>query len=93
MARRRVQDEEDWDGGEEDLDPDAPDPSDMDDDDEPDLLPCPHCRRMVDEDTEKCPHCGEWIEVREQPASPMFWVVIVVLLLLVFAGMAGWMMR
>src|SRR5882724_12113094 len=34
----------------EDDDRDLPDPSDMDEHDEPDLLPCPNCRKMINEE-------------------------------------------
>lgn len=29
-----------------------------------DLLPCPACRKMVADGTQRCPHCGDWIVTR-----------------------------
>jgi hypothetical protein len=34
------------------------------DDDAPDAVTCPHCRRDIWPDAESCPHCGEAIDAR-----------------------------
>ncbi len=69
---------------EEPLDPEGPDPSDFDDDDEPDLLPCPHCRQLIDEDTPRCPHCGRWISAEDAP-SQISWIVVLIIAALILA--------
>jgi uncharacterized paraquat-inducible protein A len=73
---------------ENDLDPDAPDESDMDSSEEPDLLPCPHCRRMIDEDTERCPHCGDYVDAGDNPSRRTPWALLIIgaiVLLLILA--------
>ena len=42
-----------------DDDPEAPDPSDMDDGD--DLVTCPECGEEVYAESDRCPSCGHWI--------------------------------
>jgi len=44
-------------------DEEFPDPSDWDDEDDPDRdqATCPECGRWVYDEAEKCPHCGAWI--------------------------------
>ena len=74
-----MQDEEEDD---DDLDPEAPDESDMDSHDEPGLEVCPHCRKMIYDDTERCPHCGAFISAEDAPISRRGWIVIVAIVLL-----------
>ena len=69
-----------------------PDESDMDDGDEPELVPCPHCRQMVSEEAEVCPECGNYVS-REDAPSPRqstLWAVIIVLLIASLAGALWW---
>ena len=40
-----------------------PDESDMDDGDDPELIPCPFCREPISEEAEVCPHCRNPIEL------------------------------
>lgn len=77
MPPSKPADEEDDQGG--DFDPEGPDPSEMDYSDEPDLEICPHCRRMISEESDRCPHCGQFITPGEAPLSKRAWVVIVVI--------------
>ncbi len=44
------------------------------------VVPCPHCRRQIPEETIRCPHCHEWIIDRpsnESQRSPWFWPIII----------------
>jgi uncharacterized paraquat-inducible protein A len=56
-----------------------PDESDMDDSEEPVLVPCPHCGKYVLEQAERCHRCGRSLEARR--TLPM-WVVVTAALLL-----------
>ena len=58
-------------------DRDLPLESDMDDSDEPDLMPCPFCRQMITEDHELCPHCRNYINVADAPRQTPVWLLIV----------------
>ncbi len=64
----------------EDDDRELPDPSDMDDHDEPDLIPCPNCRRMINEDADWCHHCKQYV-VNETGSGGKFKVIVVVVIL------------
>jgi hypothetical protein len=66
-----------------DVDPEGPDPSEMDSSDDPDLEVCPHCRKLVYEDAERCPHCGRYISAENMPMSPVAWMVIGIVALLI----------
>ncbi len=70
-----------------DYDPEGPEPEEMSDHDEPDLMPCPHCRKMVNEDADRCHHCGRFID---QPPLSSTWsmatILIICLLVVIFAG-------
>jgi hypothetical protein len=72
-----------------DEDPEGPQACDLEgsgDDDEPELVPCPHCGQEVSELAQQCPHCGDWIiagaggDSRRRPLL----VVIAILLLIAF---------
>jgi hypothetical protein len=76
------EDEEDEDDAE------APDESDMDEHDEPDLLPCPNCRRMITEDIEQCPYCREWITHASGIQRSRWTIIIVALIILSMLGFA-----
>ena len=83
MAResRSEYDEEDAD----DDDRDDPDPSDQDDpaDDGADTVPCPYCRKPVDEQAELCPHCGSFISFEDAPSRKPVWIWVAVVLALI----------
>jgi len=68
-----------------------PDASDMDDSDEPELVACPFCRKMISEDAELCHHCRNYI-VRDDPPGRIPWWVLAGAVL---AGLTGliWMLR
>ena len=63
------------------IDPEGPDPSEIDYSDEPDLEICPNCRKLVHDETEQCPHCHEYITPISQPSWAYLWVFVVALLL------------
>lgn len=74
----------------EDDDREFPDPSDMDDHDEPDLIPCPNCRRMINEDADWCHHCKEYVE-HAAPSRSKFRVLVVgAILATMAAGTVVW---
>jgi predicted nucleic acid-binding Zn ribbon protein len=65
-------------------DPEAPDPSDMDQDDD-ETEPCPYCGKPIHETVEICHHCGKYISREDEPAkTPWLAIGVVVLLLIVF---------
>jgi len=71
--------EEDYgegDVGDEEEDRDLPLESDVDDSDEPDLMPCPHCRKMITEDHEICPHCRNFISAADMPRRAPIWLLV-----------------
>jgi uncharacterized paraquat-inducible protein A len=82
-----VQDEYD-DEGDDDLDPEGPDPSEMDSSDDPDLDVCPHCRKLISEEAEICPHCRNYISSEDAPMSRTAWAVIVIVGLLLISMLA-----
>lgn len=50
----------------------------FDEDDEPELLPCPACGTEIYEEAERCPSCGEYIVHRTDvwAGKPMWWVIL-----------------
>ena len=70
-------------------DPEGPQPCDLEgsrDDDECDVVPCPHCGGEISELAEQCPHCGDWIVPDAGAGSkrkPLI-VAIAILLLILF---------
>jgi len=78
------------DDSELDDDPESPDPSDFDDYDEPDLIPCPHCRRMISEDAEQCHHCRMYITDDDlSPRKSAGAIILIIILILLLAGIIG----
>ena len=84
----RVPQQDDDNDDDQDIDPEGPDPSEMDDSDEPDLEVCPNCRKMITEETERCPYCGEYIIPSQAPMPVWMWVVII----LIVVGMLALML-
>jgi predicted nucleic acid-binding Zn ribbon protein len=85
MPVRRVHEDD----NDESADPDFPDESDMDSFDEPGLMPCPHCRKMISEDAEQCPHCHEYISLEDAPRRPLpMWFVVGLVVALLIALIA-----
>jgi predicted nucleic acid-binding Zn ribbon protein len=79
-------DDEDWKPDEDDVD--ESDEYEPDNDDSPDTMPCPYCKREIDEDSVQCPRCGNYLSREDQPAGrdkPTWVVITVVLLLIAFA--------
>lgn len=61
---------------EDDDDRDLPLESDTDPDpDGPALDECPHCRKMVLEDTEWCHHCGQYLSTEDAPKHMSGWLI------------------
>lgn len=61
-------------------DKDLPLDEDIRDDDEPEMVRCPHCHKFIYEETVKCPHCDDWIIDRpgdDSRRSGWFWPIIV----------------
>jgi hypothetical protein len=89
------EDDEDWDDPDEydayrDYDPDESEtyPEGLYDDDGPPLVPCPHCRQGILEESEQCPHCGMYV-TKEEPGGTRSraWIVLMVLALFATALM------
>lgn len=70
-------------------DREMPDESDMDEHDEPDLIPCPHCRKMIIEDAERCHHCGEWTDGTGSGGGISL-VALIVIAALLIGGVLTW---
>jgi hypothetical protein len=62
------------------VDPEAPDPSDVDADMYDDTEPCPHCGRVIHEQSDFCPHCGQYVPVGEGPVEKSWWIVLAVVI-------------
>jgi uncharacterized paraquat-inducible protein A len=68
-------------------DPEGPQECDLagnGDDDEYDLVPCPHCGREISELAQQCPHCGDWImpDAAGSKRKPVLVAIAVLLLIL-----------
>jgi hypothetical protein len=90
-ARHDEQDDE-FDGddydAETDYDPDDPEtyPAGLYADDGRAVVPCPHCRAEIDEESEQCPKCGMYPS-REDEGTPRegksaAWIILMALALL-----------
>ena len=69
------------DEADDEIDPEGPDPSEMDYSDEPDLEVCPNCRKMISEEADRCPYCGEYLTPSAAPMSKTAWFVVAVIVL------------
>ncbi|QOV90721.1 zinc ribbon domain-containing protein [Humisphaera borealis] len=58
----------------QDLHPEGPDAVDLRRSDEPDLVACPNCRKMILEDAERCPKCGHYVMEEELSRGWPIWV-------------------
>jgi predicted nucleic acid-binding Zn ribbon protein len=72
-------------------DADLPDESDMDDDDAPDLIPCPSCRKFISEDAEQCHHCRYFISREDAPASRAAIFITLIVCALIVLAVLGWL--
>jgi hypothetical protein len=72
-----------------------PDPSDQDDHDDPEAIPCPFCRKPVVENADICPHCGNYIfaEDAAPERKPVWLWVVVVLLIAMLSGLIYFFVR
>lgn len=71
-------------------DRELPDERDVDEDDEPAIVPCPYCGKGMLEESEVCPHCRNYISREDAPPQrrrPLLIVVIVLLLVGVLSGL------
>ena len=75
-------------------DSELPAASDMDDDDDAaaDTLPCPHCKKLVYEQTEACPHCGTYLSLEKRAARKPPWFIITVVVCLAVI-LVVWILR
>ena len=69
----------DEDAESDEIDPEGPDESEMDFSDDPDLEVCPHCRKLISEETSRCPHCGEYISPADMPMHKGALIVIAII--------------
>ena len=56
-----------------------PDESEMDQDagrEMGEMMRCPHCRRMIYEESERCPECGRYISEEDAPRRVPLWFLI-----------------
>jgi hypothetical protein len=54
--------------------------------DERAVVPCPHCKVEIDEESEQCPKCGMFISKEDPPGGkwPLWVAIAAILLLLAF---------
>lgn len=53
------------------------------DEEEDTMIPCPHCRRPIYEDSPRCPYCGTYISEEDTaPAHKPWWIILGTLLVL-----------
>ena len=64
-------DDEDW---------DAPN-----DDDEPETVPCPYCRRHIHEDAQRCPYCENYLSEEDAPPGRKPWWLLLGVLAALYA--------
>lgn len=95
MARTRYDEPDEEDDGadydvDRDYDPDDPEtyPEGLYVDNERAVIPCPHCRAEIDEESEQCPKCGTFISDEDAPGGGRAPVWIVVMALALLAALA-----
>lgn len=49
------------------------------------LIPCPYCRAMIYEASERCAECGEYLSREDEPAGRPWWIVVGLLVCLAMA--------
>ena len=60
-----------------------PDASDVDDDDAPEMLPCPFCGKPVYESADVCPHCRNFVSFEGHSGRRPWWAIAAAVALLV----------
>ena len=95
MARTRYDEPDDDEGddydAEHDYDPDDPEtyPAGLYvHGDERAVVPCPHCRAEIDEESEQCPKCGMYVTKEDAPPAGKSWVWIVLMVLALLAALS-----
>jgi len=81
MSYDPSEEEEEWE------DRDLPLEADMDDaeeEDSADTLPCPHCGRLIFDQSEICPHCGQHLSTGSLASGKPLWIIVAAL-----AALAG----
>jgi hypothetical protein len=58
------------------------DEDDLDDDQDDETIPCPHCREPVYEDAEQCPSCGKYLSREDIPWRRPAWLIVGVVITL-----------
>ena len=56
--------------------------NDLDDDQDDETVPCPHCQESVYEDAEQCPSCGKYLSREDIPRRRPAWIVVGVVIVL-----------
>ncbi len=65
---------------------------DEDDGNEDSTIPCPYCKRLIHEESQRCPYCGNYISEEDVvPTRKPWWIIIGALLVLyiVYRWIAG----
>ena len=70
----RTTDLEEW--GDEDSDWEDEILDESPDDDEPGIV-CPHCQKLIHEDSQRCPHCENYISDEDLRALRKPWFMII----------------
>lgn len=70
-----------------DYDPDDPEtyPEGLYVDDERAVVPCPHCRAEIDEESEQCPKCGMYLSREDTPPRRSAFVMVMLVVALLIA--------
>lgn len=91
MARTRFDEPGDGDeyDAEYDYDPEDPEtyPRGLYVDEERALIPCPHCRAEIDEESEQCPKCGMYTSAEDAPPERKSRFVMAMLLIALLAAL------
>lgn len=61
----------------------------FDDEDDADVVECPHCGREVYDDADRCPHCGMNVVRNRFPRWPIWFIITVIIVILIVLGWTG----
>lgn len=67
-----------------------PDPDDMDDSDDPEVVDCPYCGQPISEEAERCPFCENYISAEDSPRKTKWWILGGAILLVIATLMWLW---